>query len=64
MSFSSCVCSKGRIHDHGFLPSGGGACLSSACFSFGAYTDWLYGLMKEKRRAVKAVMPREIPKAE
>lgn len=39
ISCSSWVLIKGKIHDHGFLPRGGGACLSSTCFSFGAYTD-------------------------
>lgn len=36
ISFSSCVLIKGRTHDHGFLPRGGGACFSSACLSLGA----------------------------
>lgn len=41
------------------LPSRGGACFSSACLSFGAYTTLLYGRRKEKHTAMAAVIPRE-----
>lgn len=38
--FASLVFHNGVTHAHGFLPIGGGACFSSACFNLGAYRDW------------------------
>jgi len=62
---SSCseVDHSGVIHAKKPFPSGGGACFSSACLSFGAYTTELYGRTKEKQRAMAAVMPRDEAKA-
>jgi hypothetical protein len=53
---------SGRSQAHGDLPIAGGACFSSACFSFGAYTPWLYGLRNEKQIAINAVKPIDVPR--
>lgn len=44
------------------LPIGGGACLSSAILSFGAYTRELYGRRREKLRARRSVKPTDVAK--
>jgi hypothetical protein len=44
------------------FPRGGGACLSSAILSFGAYTTLLYGRRRENPIARRRVKPIEVPK--
>ena len=44
------------------FPNGGGACLSSATLSLGAYTTVLYGRSNEKPTARRTVKPMEVPK--
>ena len=44
------------------FPSAGGACLSSATLSFGAYTRELYGRKRENMMARTSVMSTEVPK--
>jgi hypothetical protein len=61
---SSCsfVFRTGPIHANIPFPIGGGACLSSAILSFGAYTRELYGRRREKPTARRSVNPTEVPK--
>jgi hypothetical protein len=54
---------SGKIHAKTPFPKGGGACFSSACFSFGAYTTLLYGRRNEKQMAMAAVIPSDEPNA-
>ncbi len=44
------------------FPIGGGACLSSAILSFGAYTTELYGRRRENPTARRRVNPMDVPK--
>ena len=43
-------------------PIGGGACLSSATLSFGAYTKELYGRRRENPMARRRVKPIDVPR--
>lgn len=57
----SFVFARGLIQAKRPLPTGGGACFSSACLSFGAYTTELYGRRKENPIARRRVKPMEVP---
>ena len=63
-SIRSCsfVRTTGPNHANMPLPTGGGACLSSECLSFGAYTTELYGRRREKAMAMTIVKPIEEPR--
>lgn len=59
----SVVVHSGLIQEKKPFPSWGGACLSSACLSLGAYTTVLSGLTREKPKATATVMLTEEPRA-
>lgn len=58
----SFVFNIGETHENMPLPNGGGACLSSAILSFGAYTMELKGLRAENPIARRRVKPIDVPK--
>lgn len=63
-TFSITACSfvlmTGVTHANRPLPTGGGACFSSACRSLGAYTTVFHGRKRQKTRAITIVMANEV----